>query len=173
MVEARRPVVVPVAEPAPSVDTSGEKRDSAWYNSRHYRVNVQLEEGRVVLRDIYKICGESQRPLPGVMALDGTFRELRVKTPEKNTLIVEALCTDGTSTTVTFREGTISIVGATLDWEFAGTKDFTAVGSNTSIDCVFRGSAYRIGLNGVCAQTDKGFRIVSITSAPVKLELNR
>ncbi len=173
VVVARRPVVVPVADPELPVGTSGEKRDSAWYNSRHYRANVQLEEDRVVLRDVHKMCDESQMPLPGVMALDGTFHELRVKTPERNTLVVEALRTDGTCATVTFRKGAISIAGATLDWEFAGVEDFTAVGSNTAIDCIFRGSAYRIGLNGVCAQTDKGFRIVSITSAPVKLEFNR
>ncbi|MGN0846545.1 MAG: hypothetical protein ACI4RA_04080 [Kiritimatiellia bacterium] len=199
--KADHPANVPQTQVALE-DWSSGGRKSVWYNSRHYRANLFLDKDRLVFRDIHKMCDDFQEPhydtpcagwqaeyftppfvdqhlqraptngVSGVMALDGVFRELRVTTPERNGLVVEAVRADGTCALVTFREDSISVSGTALDWQFVGAKDFTVSFSQTALDCTFRGYAYRIGLNGACSATPKGLRISQDSSAPIRFRFN-
>lgn len=199
--KADHPANVPQTQVALE-DWTGCGRSSVWYNCRNYRANLLLDKGRLVFRDIHKMCDDFQEPyydtpclgwkaeyftppfvdeylhrstngVSGVMAFDGMFRGLKVSTPEKNVLVVEGQRTDGTYATVTLREDSIALVGTALDWQYAGARDFTVEPSRDGLDCSFRGYAYRIGVDGICTRTPRGLRISPMSSAPLRLRLDR
>ncbi|MBQ3099212.1 MAG: hypothetical protein IJC66_13745 [Kiritimatiellae bacterium] len=116
---------------------SDEPYKSAWYNSKHYRMNLFYDGRRVFFRDIHKFCdGYAETYLKkacakwfcsyftppivdgamlkggeydGMAYFGGEFTSFDVATSDEKTLKVTAGRADGTSLTVVFEENRILI----------------------------------------------------------------
>ena len=119
-------------------DRTGANRKSVWYNAKHYRANLFFEDGKVRFRDIHVMddadeedwlrtaCPDwhaeyhtpfvvDEKRLPtSSLVLDGDYVDFVCKGDGAKTLVVKAMKADGSSASVTFEEGRISVFGAAL-----------------------------------------------------------
>ena len=119
-------------------DRTGADRQSVWYNSKHYRANLFLEDGKLRFRDIHvmddadeedwlrKACpdwraeyhtpfvvDEKRLPTSGLV-FEGSYTNLFCMGDGRTSLHVRAERADGTCATVAFGEGRLSVGGAGL-----------------------------------------------------------
>jgi hypothetical protein len=170
-------------------DWSGAGRKSVWYNSRFYRANLFLNEGKLHFRDIHKMADEFEEPFlnkvctgwqalyytppvidqwlfrgksaSGVMMFDGVFTSIETAAEKGDVLVATAKRTDGTIVTVRFEEGRIIVSGARRLTAEYGDVAFRKNISATdkSIDFVFQNFRYSVPFVGKIKISEKGFDI--------------
>jgi hypothetical protein len=170
-------------------DWTGAKRKSIWYNSRFYRANLFLNEGKLHFRDIHKMADDFEEPFlnkvctgwqalyytppvidqwmfmgngaSGVMMFDGEFSSLEPVAEKGDVLVVTAVRTDGTSATVRFEEGRIVVAGAkTLTAEYADGAFRKSISvTGRGVDFIFQNFRYSVPLVGEIKSTAKGFSV--------------
>lgn len=168
-------------------DWNDNRRKSVWYNSRFYRANLMLENGRLVFRDIHKMADDFEEPFlnstckgwqalyftppivdqwlfrgvdsSGAMALSGDYTSLMAEAGEGDSLVVTAIRADGVKTIVRFEEGRILIEGCELLAEYEGVfrKDIRV--EKDGIGFMFCGCRYWMSVSGLVIPTETGFRI--------------
>ncbi len=117
----------------------GGDRKSVWYNSKHYRANLFLAGGVLSFRDVHKMCDGFEEPFldkvctgwqalyftPPVLdeylfktdgrfkpvTFPGRFTEIKVETPNAETLVATAKGEGVADVRVTFTPGKIAVQG--------------------------------------------------------------
>jgi len=168
-------------------DWNGERRKSIWYNSRFYRANLILENGRLAFRDIHKMADDFEEPFlnrkcvgwqalyftppivdqwlfrgkdaSGTMALSGEFASLAADVGEGDSLIVTAQRKDGTKAVLRFEEDRMLLKGCDLSAAYSEAFRKTLRIGAGEIGFVFSGYRYRMTVKGAVVKTEKGFDI--------------
>ena len=168
-------------------DWNGNRRKSVWYNSRFYRANLFLEDGKLFFRDIHKMADDFEEPFldkvcsgwqalyftppivdqwlfrsaeaSGTMSLSGDYASLTTEAGEGDALVVTAIRTDGRKTVVRFEEGRVILEDCALTAEYADAFRKDVRIKAAEIGFVFAGRGYRMPIRGAVIPTEKGFRI--------------
>lgn len=168
-------------------DWNGNRRKSVWYNSRFYRANMILENGKLIFRDIHKMVDAFEEPFlnstckgwqalyftppivdqwlfrseasSGAMSLSGDYASLMTEAGERDSLVVTAIRADGAKSTVRFEEGCIILEGCELSAEYESVfrKDLRI--EKEGIGFVFSGCRYQMPVSGSVIPTAKGFHV--------------
>ena len=168
-------------------DWNGNRRKSVWYNSRFYRANLILDDGKLVFRDIHKMADDFAEPfldkvcagwqalyftppvvdqwlfrdkgVSGTLAFDGAFASLAAEPMPSDGLVVIAVRPTGERVTVRFDEGRIVVKGACLSAEYARAfREKMSIWAN-ALNFDFSGYRYCVPVTGELTATERGYRL--------------
>ena len=182
-------------------DWTGCGRNSIWYNCRHYRANLFLDEGKLYFRDIHKMCDAFEEPfldkvctgwkaeyytppvvdehmfsdrkngVAGVLAFDGAFEKLEASARPCGVLVATALRKDGSKAVAIFDERGMTVSSANLEADWKQGFRKDVSFRGGIATFKFLGFGYSVGFEGDVEETPTGARIAP-RAGKIRLDLS-